>query len=352
VGKAIAVAAVIPPIAPMLARLSRDLPRGDDVRYEPKWDGFRCLAFFDARDVDLRSRNDRPLARYFPEIVAGVRQLPTAAVLDGELLAFVAGTADFAALMGRLHPSASRVARLAVETPAVFVAFDVLSLADEDLRALPFDERRRRLESLLTSADPSARDPVLLSPVTADPDGASEWLDAVGTEIDGVIAKRAGQPYQPGRRALVKVKREHTVDCVVAGFRLFAGEATVGSLLLGLYDVGTLRHVGVVTSFDRDARRDLYAELVPLAVALENHPWRDGFALEGGPMGRLRGAAGRWTPDMPLDWVPLRPERVVEVAYTQRDGIRFRHPAQFRRWRPDRDPSSCSIDQLLDAVDR
>jgi ATP-dependent DNA ligase len=334
--------AVVPPIAPMLARLERALPVGDDVVYEPKWDGFRCLAFFDGTSVDLRSRNERPLARYFPEVVRAVRALPVPAVLDGELLASVDGRADFAALMNRLHPAASRVERLSQETPACFVAFDALAVGDDDLRGRPFGERRRRLEALLAGANGR----VVVSPLTHDPTVATQWLDAAGGEIDGVVAKRTGERYLPGRRALVKVKRERTADCVLAGFRLFGSEPAVGSLLLGLHDDGVLRHVGVVTSFRRPRRRELFVELAPLRVALAAHPWRDGFALEGGPMGRLRGAAGRWTPDMPLDWVPLRPERVVEVAYTQLDGIRFRHPAQFRRWRPDRDAASCTVEQL------
>jgi ATP-dependent DNA ligase len=340
------VPAVVPPIAPMLAKLARELPIGDDVVYEPKWDGFRCLAFVDADGtVDLRSRNDRPLARYFPEVVAALGAVAPV-VLDGELVVATDGRADFAALMGRLHPASSRVERLAVETPAVFLAFDVLAVGDDDLRPRPYRERRPRLEAVLAEVP----QPVVLSPATRDADLARAWLAAApGSAIDGVVVKRAGDPYAPGKRALVKVKHERTADCVVAGFRLYGGEAAVGSLLLGLYDGDALRHVGVVTSFPRARRVELLGELAPLVVPVEAHPWRDGFALEGGPMGRLPGAAARWAPGMSLDWAPLRIERVAEVAYTQLDGIRFRHPALFRRWRPDRDPASCRIDQLVGA---
>lgn len=339
---------VRPPLAPMLARLVRELPEGDDLRYEPKWDGFRCLAFVDRGtggvDVDLRSRNDRPLARYFPEVAEALARLEVPAVLDGELLVTRDGRPDFEALMGRLHPAASRVARLRVETPACYLAFDVVAAGDVDLRDRPYDDRRRCLEHLL--AHPPA--PVQLSPSTADAGAARTWLDAQhhGGAIDGVVVKRASDPYDAGKRTSRKVKLERTVDCVVAGFRLYAGAPAVGSLLLGLYDGDELRHVGVVTSFPAARRRDLLAELAPLATPLEHHPWRHGFALEGGAMGRLRGAAARWTPAMALDWVPLRIQRVAEVAYTQVDGTRLRHPGLLRRWRPDRDPRSCTVDQL------
>ena len=335
---------VSPPIAPMLARSASQLPIGDDMAYEPKWDGFRCIAFHDADAVDLRSRHDRPLSRYFPEIVAGMRGL-NAAAMDGELLAYSNGIVDFSALMGRLHPAASRVARLAVETPACFVAFDLLAVENEDLRMRPFAERRERLEALVDQVEA----PIVVSPITTDPDRATEWLHAEGPEIDGAIAKRMTDPYQAGRRSMVKVKLVRTADCVVAGFRLFDLQPAIGSLLLGCFDGDDLRHVGVVTSFTRRRRIELFHELAPRAIPLHDHPWRDGFALEGGPMGRLLGAAGRWTPDMILDWIPLRIELVAEVAYTQLDGLRFRHAAQFRRWRPDRDPRSCGVDQLVHA---
>jgi ATP-dependent DNA ligase len=316
----------------MLAKLAREVPEGDYL-YEPKLDGFRALAARDGEDVDLRSRHGRPLARYFPEVVEALRTLEAERfVLDGEIVA-----EPFAALMARLHPAASRVERLARETPATFWAFDLLSLRDETLLDRPFAERRRRLEALVAP-------PVRLSPVTADPGRARRWLE----EHEGVMAKHVHGAYTPGRREWVKVKRERTADCVVAGFRWNAARPTLGSLLLGLYDDrARLRHVGVCTSFTAKRREELLEELRPLVVPLEGHPWEHGFGLERSPVGRLLGAAGRWTPEeMELEWVPLAPERVAEVAYDQVDGLRFRHAARFRRWRPDRDPRSCTVEQL------
>jgi ATP-dependent DNA ligase len=335
------------PIAPMLARLSRALPEGDYL-YEPKWDGFRAIAH--ARDgrVDLRSRHGRPLARYFPEVVAAVAPLGRV-VLDGEIV--VAGRAglDFPALLARVHPAASRVERLARETPAAFVAFDLLAVGDEDLVPRPFAERRAALEALL--ARPAPR--LLLTPSTSDAEIARGWLDRFhGAGIDGVVAKRRDLPYAPGRRTMVKVKREWTADCVVAGFRAFAGEEVVASLLLGLHDEeGVLRHVGVTSSFPEEERRALFLELAALAVPLAGHPWEHGFGLGGSPTGRLSGSAGRWDPrEMAQDWTAVRAERVAEVAYDQLDGRRFRHPARFVRWRPDRVAPSCTMDQLAVAA--
>jgi ATP-dependent DNA ligase len=320
----------------MLARLVRELPEGDGLTYEPKWDGFRAVAFCRSGDVDLRSRNQRPLARYFPEVVDALRGID--AVLDGELLVHTAHGFDFEALMARLHPAASRVERLRHETPATFVVFDALAVGDEDLRDLPFAERRARLEAL----------PVTLTPSTTDPDVARQWLArAGGTAVDGVVVKPVDLRYQPGKRAMVKVKPERTVDCVVAGFRFHADTRAVGSLLLGLWDDGgRLRHVGVASSFGGERREQLAVELAGHVGPLEGHPWERGFDIGRSPLGRLRGAAGRWTPDLELDWVPLRIELVAEVAYGQIDVDRFRHPARFLRWRPDRDPASCSIHQL------
>jgi ATP-dependent DNA ligase len=331
----------------MLARLARELPEGDFV-YEPKWDGFRCLAFtVPAGEVDLRSRNQRPLARYFPELVDALRALPRAAVLDGELV--IAGPAgfDFAALLARVHPAASRVARLARETPASFVAFDLLAEGEEDLRPRPFAERRARLERLIDAAPPLVR----LTPATGDPAIARAWLERFQRAgVDGVVAKRRDLPYEPGRRTMVKVKREHTVDCVVAGLRTFQGEPVVASLLLGLWDGGALRHVGVASSFPERERRELHAALAPLAVPLAGHPWERGFNVANSPTGRLAGSAGRWDPrQMALDWTPLAAERVAEVAYDRLDDLRFRHPARLVRWRPDRDARSCTLDQLSEA---
>ncbi|HEU4658675.1 MAG TPA: ATP-dependent DNA ligase [Capillimicrobium sp.] len=334
---------------PMLGRLVRELPLGEGWRYEPKWDGFRCLAARDGDDVDLRSRHDRPFARYFPEVVSALLELGERRfTIDGEVLVPAAGGAgafDFGALMLRLHPSASRVERLAREHPALFVAFDLLAAGGEDLTAVPFAERRARLEALLAGAP----DVVRLTPQTGDPGAARAWLaDAGHGAIDGVMAKRADEAYRPGARAMLKVKPEHTADCVVGGFRGVVEPAPmVTSLLLGLYDdAGGLRHVGVASAFGRALGRRLLGEVRPYLTELEGHPWEHGFLLEGGPMGRLKGAAGRWEPGMPMDWLPLRPELVCEVAYGQVDGGRFRHPATWRRWRVDREPASCRFDQL------
>jgi ATP-dependent DNA ligase len=335
------------PLEPMLARLTRELPRESRFLFEPKWDGFRCLLRRDGDEIDLRSRTGRPLARYFPELVDALSALPERRfVLDAEIVATRDGRADFAALMSRLHPAPSRVARLSEETPASLMVFDVLELSGRDLMSCPFADRRSAVERLLAGAAA----PLFVTTVTADASRAAEWLAAPpGRGIDGVMAKDPEQPYSPGKRTMLKVKAERTADCVVAGLRLSADEPAVSSLLLGLHDSGALRHVGVVTSFATALRRQLIDELRPFVCAIDQHPWAHGFALEGGPMGRLRGAAGRWTPDMTMDWVPLRPDRVAEVAYDQVDGIRFRHPARLRRWRPDRDAASCTVDQLREA---
>jgi ATP-dependent DNA ligase len=336
--------AVRPPLAPMLARLERELP-ADGYLYEPKWDGFRCLAFRTASDVDLRSRNQRPLARYFPELVEALIALPEERfVLDGEIVATAGSRPDFLALLARLHPAASRVARLSRETPALFIAFDLLALGDEDVRGRPFRERRELLEHLLrrTSA------PLHLTPLTEDRAEAERWLDAYrGAGVDGVVAKHEELRYEDGARRMIKVKHEQTADCVVAGFRWLVDRQLPSSLLLGLYDDGELRHVGIASSFTEAVRHQLLEELAPHVVELAGHPWEHGFLLGGSPIGRLPGAAGRWTPgEMEQDWVPLAPELVCEVRFDQLDDHRFRHPARFVRWRPDRDPRSCTIDQL------
>ena len=334
----------------MLARLARELP-ADGYRYEPKWDGFRCLAFRDGDDVDLRSRHDRPFSRYFPEVVEAIRTLPAeSVVLDGEVVVVTGAGFDFAALLGRLHPASSRVERLRREAPAAFIGFDVLAERGEDLLMRPFDERRRRLEALLAGAAP----PLFITPMTSDRGVAADWLARYqGAGVDGVVAKHGELTYQPGARAMVKVKREQTADVVVAGLRpVLTGDSAVASLLLGLYDEGgVLQHIGVVSAFRRPQRRELYDELAPLAVPLAEHPWREGWLTAGGALGRLKGSAGRWTPDMEHDWVPLAPVRVAEVAYDQVDGYRLRHPARFRRWRPDRDAGSCLLDQLESPVE-
>lgn len=332
----------------MLASLARELPRGEWL-YEPKWDGFRCLAIATPQRVELRSRHGRPLTRYFPEVVAAMSLLVDArgaVALDGELVIQRGGTFDFAALLSRTHPAASRAARLARETPATFIAFDLVVHGRQDLTATPLAQRRVLLEALLAGAPAG----IALTPATRDLRTATEWLERCGRGIDGVVAKALAEPYVPGKRRWVKVKPQRTADCVVAGLRLFANSAAVGSLLLGLWDGPTLRHVGVASSFTDEQRSALSRDLVPLAVPLDGHPWERGFGLEPSPLGRLSGSAGRWDPrTMTLDWTPIRPDRVCEVIYDQLDAGRFRHPARFLRWRPDREPRSCRFEQLAAA---
>jgi ATP-dependent DNA ligase len=328
----------------MLGRRVDELPLGDWI-YEPKWDGFRCLAFGSADGIALRSRHDRPLDRYFPELVRGLSEVAGEGfVLDGEIVVPGSGGLDFDGLLARVHPAASRVERLSHETPAQFVAFDLIACDGEDLRDRPFRDRRALLEKLIGGPRPAVR----VTPATRDPAVAADWLDSAGNGIDGVMAKAGDLRYLPGARAMLKVKPDRTADCVVAGFRPYVDRPLLSSLLLGLYDSnGELRHFGIVQSFTQARRRELLAELAPLRVPLEGHPWEHGFLMGGGATGRLAGAAGRWSPaEMALDWVPLAPERVCEVAYDQLDHGRLRHPARFRRWRPDRTPASCTLDQL------
>jgi ATP-dependent DNA ligase len=329
---------------PMLARLARELPVGD-LRYEPKWDGFRCVAARDGDGVRMRSRNGRPFDRYFPELVQAFASLADADVtLDGEILVPTASGFDFAALMTRLHPAASRARLLSEQTPAIFVAFDLVWRAGRDLRPTPFIDRRDELEDVL--ADPHER--LSITPITHDVEQARAWMaTSHGTGIDGVVAKDPRSRYEPGKRTMVKVKAERTLDAVVAGFRWMTERPALGSLLLGLYDQrGDLRHIGVASSFSERQRGALFEELSPLAIPLEKHPWANGFAIDASPLGRLKGAAGRWTPDMAMDWVPLPLTKVCEVVYDRFDGDRLRHPSRFVRWRPDRDPRSCTFDQL------
>jgi ATP-dependent DNA ligase len=320
----------------MLAKLERELPREGYV-YEPKWDGFRALAFRDRDAVELQSRHGNPLGRYFPELVEALATLEVDSfVLDGEIVAL---ESDFPALMARLHPAQSRVARLREETPASFVAFDVLAVDGEPLLDEPFAERRARLERLFANARP----PLLLTPATADVAAARAWLE----EHEGVIAKRLDLHYSPGKRTMVKVKRERTADCVVAGFRWRVDRPLPSSLLLGLWDdEDVLEHVGVAASFGVRQAESLLDVLRPRRVPLEGHPWENGFLVAGGAVGRLRGAAGRWVPGMTMDWTPVAPDLVAEVSYDQVDERRFRHLARFRRWRSDRDARSCTFEQL------
>jgi ATP-dependent DNA ligase len=329
----------------MLGRLVRELPTGDYL-YEPKWDGFRCIVFRDGDAVDLRSRNDRPLARYFPELVAALSQIAQRRfVIDGEILVPAGDGYDFTTLMTRMHPAASRVEQLSAAAPATFVAFDVLAIGERDVRETPFQERRALLETIVTPA----RERIRVTPATTDVETAAAWLrDADRAGVDGVMAKERTLPYRSGARAMLKIKLERTLDCVVAGFRLLAERPLPSSLLLGLYDeVGVLEHVGVAGGFSEGPRHELVQQLRPSIVPLSGHPWERGFLLEGSPVGRLKGAAGRWTPgEMELDWIPVAPTRVAEVSYDHIDARRLRHPARFRRWRADRDARSCTFEQV------
>jgi ATP-dependent DNA ligase len=337
---------IAPPIEPMLARLADALPEGDDYLFEPKWDGFRSIVFR-GTDVFIQSRDLRPLDRYFPELhQALLQELPEGCVVDGEIVIMSPQGLDFDALQMRLHPAASRVAKLAKETPASFVAFDLLAANGRSLMAAPQSERREQLERLLASLGP----PVYLTPMTRDRSLAAEWLDQFeGAGLDGVIAKPAGSPYQPGKRAMIKVKHARTAECVVAGFRWHkSGKDAVGSLLLGLYDErGMLQHVGVTSSFTMDTRRQLVNELTPLRQnALANHPWREWAQADASEVNRMPGAQSRWSAGKDLSWEPLRIERVCEVKYDHLQGNRFRHAATFLRWRPDKQPRDCRYDQL------
>jgi ATP-dependent DNA ligase len=335
----------------MLSTAADTLPGGDGWQFEPKWDGFRTLVFRDGDELLLQSRDEKPMNRYFPELAAPLAaQLPERCVVDGEIVIVGPHGLDFEALLLRIHPAASRVKLLAAQSPASFVAWDLLALGDDDLREAPLAVRRERLEQVLAHA---AR-PLHLSPATRDRALAEDWFRRFeGAGLDGVMAKRLDEPYRPGERTMIKVKHQRTADCVVAGFRWHKnGVGTmVGSLLLGLYDgEGTLHHVGVTAAFSTATRKALVAELAPLRThALEGHPWRhwaspDSESGAGGQ--RLPGATSRWNRGKDLSWEPLRPERVCEVAYDHMQGTRFRHAAQFRRWRPDKRPEDCRYDQL------
>ncbi len=341
---------VMPPVKPMLAKLARELPAPDGLVYEPKWDGFRCIVFRDGDEVVLGSRNERPLDRYFPELVEALRrELPPRCVVDGEIVIAGPGGLDFDALLQRIHPAASRIRMLAEQTPASFVAFDLLATGDEDLRPRPFAERRAALEAALAGAHP----PVHLTPATRDSAVATDWFHRFeGAGLDGVVAKRVDQPYRENERVMLKVKHARTADCVVAGFRWHKSGGVVGSLLLGLYDdSGTLHHVGVASGFSAARQRELVAELQPLQEgALDGHPWAAWAEAAHDPGGRVPGGASRWNAGRDLSWEPLRPERVAEVAYDHLQGDRFRHATSFVRWRPDRDPRSCTYAQLDAAV--
>jgi ATP-dependent DNA ligase len=342
-----------PPLEPMLAKASDDLPDGDGWLYEPKWDGFRAIVFRDGDEVLIQSRDLKPLDRYFPELAAPIRaSFPERCVVDGEVVIAGDGELQFESLLLRIHPAASRVKMLAEETPASFVGWDLLALGDEDLRATPQADRRSRLEAAFRGVE----SPIHLTPATRDRALAADWFDRFeGAGLDGVVAKRLDAPYQPGKRAMLKIKHQRTADCVVAGFRWHKnGPGThVGSLLLGLFDdAGKLHHVGITSSFSWDRRADLAAELEPLRKdAMDGHPWGEwaewaaaGAADASGQ--RLPGATSRWNRGKDLSWEPLRPERVAEVAFDHLQGDRFRHATTFKRWRPDKPPAECRYDQL------
>ena len=340
--------AVEPPIEPMLAKLADELPAAGDFLYEPKWDGFRAIVFRGEESVFIQSRDLRPLDRYFPELHAALlANLPAGLVVDGEIVIATPHGLDFDALQLRLHPAASRVAKLAAETPASLVAFDVLAAEGRDLRGAPQSERRALLERVLVDI----KRPIHLTPMTRDAAVALDWLSRFeGAGLDGVIVKPANGVYEPGKRAMIKVKHARTADCVVAGFRWHkAGRnELIGSLLLGLYDDrGRLHHVGVTSSFTMTTRKALAEELTPLRErALDEHPWREWAGTEGDEMTRMPGGQSRWSAGKDLSWEPLRIERVCEVKYDHMQGRRFRHAATFQRWRPDKDPRACDYDQL------
>ncbi|MFF9115126.1 ATP-dependent DNA ligase [Streptomyces massasporeus] len=340
---------VMPPVLPMLAKSVAAIPAG--MQYEAKWDGFRAIVFRDGDEVELGSRTGKPLTRYFPELVTAVRErLPERCVVDGEIVIAREGHLDFDALTERIHPADSRVRMLAERTPASLVVFDVLALGDESLMNAPLTERRERLEGALSGV----RAPVHLAPATTDIEVARQWFEQYeGAGLDGVIAKPLTVRYRPDERAMFKIKHERTADVVVAGYRLHKSGPIVGSLLLGLYDDrGTLQHVGVSAAFTMKRRAELVQELEPLRLDdVAGHPWAAWAEEAAHEKARLPGAPSRWSGRKDLSWVPLRPDRVAEVAYDHMEnGQRFRHTARFRRWRPDRTPESCTYAQLEEPV--
>jgi ATP-dependent DNA ligase len=330
---------VMPPVRPMLAKSVSILPR--DMLYEPKWDGFRCIVFRDGDEVEMVTRNELPMGRYFPELMAAAReQLPSRCVVDGEVVLIQDNGLDWEALQLRIHPAASRIELLSRETPASMIAFDLLALGDESYLERPFAERRARLEELLGAST----GPFYVTPLTDSYRMAERWFRVFeGAGLDGVVAKPPGGTYTPDQRTMFKVKHERTADCVVAGFRWYKRGPVVGSLLLALYDEdGEMQHVGVTSSFSLERRKELLDELAPYRLRPgDAHPWLGTVTAE-----RIPGALSRWSGGKDLSWEPLLPKLVVEVAYDHMEGRRFRHTAQFRRWRPDRDPRSCGYDQI------
>ncbi len=344
---------VMPPVKPMLAKSVPTIPTGD-LSYEPKWDGFRSIVFRDGDEVEIGSRNEKPMTRYFPEVVQAVLEnLPERCVLDGEIIVAVGDRLEFEVLQQRIHPAVSRITKLSRETPARFVAFDLLALGDQDLTGQPFSVRRAALEEALAGA----RTPVHLTPATQDAALAQDWFSQFeGAGLDGVVAKPLAGTYQPDKRTMFKIKHQRTADCVVAGYRVHkSGPDSIGSLLLGLYsDDGNLASVGVIGAFPAARRKELFAELQPLVTTFEGHPWawagqQDPHHQEGSRTPRSS-EHSRWNVGKDLSFVPLMPDLVVEVRYEHMEGSRFRHTAQFNRWRPDRDPRSCTYEQLEEPV--
>lgn len=339
---------VMPPVSPMLAKSVPDIPTGD-LSFEPKWDGFRSIIFRDGDDVEIGSRNERPMTRYFPEVVEAVRaNLPNRCVIDGEIVTVVGDRLEFEVLQQRIHPAASRVKLLSEQTPASFIAFDLLALDDVDYMPRPFAERRAALEQALRGAQA----PVHLTPITRDHAVAEDWFSQFeGAGLDGVVAKPLDGTYQPDKRTMFKIKHLRTADCVMAGYRVHkSGPDSIGSLLLGLYkDDGMLASVGVIGAFSAARRKELFTEMQPLVTTFDDHPWN--WAQQQGDTRNPRSSEySRWNVGKDLSFVPLRPERVVEVRYEHMEGDRFRHTAQFNRWRPDRDPRSCTYEQLDEPV--
>lgn len=341
---------VMPPVKPMLAKSVAEIPKGD-LSFEPKWDGFRSIVFRDGDEIEIGSRNERPMTRYFPEVVEAVKaNLPGRAVVDGEIVVPDPSgrRLEFETLQQRIHPAESRVRLLAEQTPAHFVAFDVLALDDRNLMNEPFAERRRLLEEALADAS----SPIHVTPATINSELALRWFDEFeGAGLDGIVGKPREGTYQPDKRVMFKIKHERTAECVVAGYRVHkTDERAIGSLLLGLYDEhGDLANVGVVGAFPMAQRQKLFEELQPLATTFDEHPWN--WAREElGTRTPRHSEFSRWSRGKDLTFVPLRPERVVEIKYDHMEGPRLRHTGQFVRWRPDRDPRSCTFDQLEEPV--
>jgi ATP-dependent DNA ligase len=339
---------VMPPVAPMLAKSVSEIPAGA-LSYEPKWDGFRSIVFRDGDEVEIGSRNERPMTRYFPEVVEAIKQnLPERCVIDGEIIVVIGDRLEFEVLQQRIHPAASRVKLLSEQTPARFVTFDLLALDDIDYTTRPFEQRRVALEQVLAGASA----PIHLTPATRDHDVAVQWFSQFeGAGLDGVVAKPLAGTYQPDKRTMFKIKHARTADCVVAGYRIHkSGPDSIGSLLLGLYkDSGELASVGVIGAFPAARRKELFAELQPLVTTFDDHPWAWAKQEEGTRTPRSS-EFSRWNANKDLSFIPLRPELVVEVRYEHMEGDRFRHTAQFNRWRPDRDPRSCTYEQLEEPV--